>query len=65
MHDGRFNTLEEVMEHYISGGHPSIGKSAFMDSIFLNQFEVEAVIDFMHTLTDEEFLIDDRYSDPN
>ena len=30
MHDGRFNTLEEVIEHYNSGGHPSPTISPFM-----------------------------------
>ena len=33
MHDGRFNTLEEVIDHYISGGEYSHTKSAFLDSI--------------------------------
>lgn len=65
MHDGRFETLEEVMEHYNSGGHPSIGRSPFMDSISLTTYQTEAVIDFMHTLTDDVFLNDPRYSDPN
>ena len=65
MHDGRFETLEEVMAHYNSGGHPSIGKSPFMDSISLTEFQTEAVIDFLHTLTDEDFMSDPRYSDPN
>jgi len=65
MHDGRFNTLEEVMEHYNSGGHPSIGKSSLMDSINLNAFQQEAVIEFLHTLTDTTFVNDPRYSDPN
>lgn len=65
MHDGRFNTLEEVMEHYNSGGHPSIGLSPFMDSIALTAFEQEAVIEFLHTLTDTTFVNDPRYANPH
>ncbi len=65
MHDGRFNTLEEVMEHYTSGGHPSIGKSTLIDSIFLNEEQTDAVIKFLHTLTDEAFLQNPAYADPN
>jgi len=64
MHDGSLLTLEEVMEHYNSGGHPSIGKSPFMDSISLNTFQTEAIIEFLHTLTDTTFTKDERYSDP-
>jgi len=64
MHDGRFETLEEVMVHYNSGGHPSIGKSTFMDSISLNTFQTEAIIEFLHTLTDSTFINDERYSNP-
>ena len=30
MHDGRFNTLLEVIEHYNSGGHPSTTIDSFM-----------------------------------
>jgi len=65
MHDGRFLTLEEVMDHYISGGHPSPNKDALMDSIALNDSQKAAVIAFLHTLTDEELLDDPQFSNPN
>lgn len=65
MHDGRFATLEEVMDHYISGGHPSPNKDPLMDSIFLDNKEKAAVIAFLKTLTDESLLTDDRYSNPH
>lgn len=65
MHDGRFATLEEVMEHYTSGGHPSINKDPLIDSIFLDTEEKAAVIAFLKTLSDDDFLTNEAYSDPN
>jgi len=66
MHDGRFETLEEVLDHYVSGGHfPSKDKSKFMDSIKLDTDQKAAVIAFLKTLSDPDFLSDQRYSDPN
>lgn len=65
MHDGRFETLEEVMDHYISGGHLSPNTDALIDSIKLNSEEKAAVIAFLKTLSDPDFLNDERFSDPN
>jgi len=65
MHDGRFQTLEEVMEHYNSGGFLSKGKSPFMDSISLDVEQTAAVIAFMKTLSDEDFMNNPLFSDPN
>ena len=65
MHDGRFATLEEVLDHYASGGHPSPNKSSFLDTLFLNEYHKTAVLAFLKTLTDEAFTTDEAYSDPN
>lgn len=65
MHDGRFQTLEEVMDHYISGGHPAPNIDPLIDSIALNEIEKAAVIAFLKTLTDEELLSDPAFSNPN
>jgi cytochrome c peroxidase len=64
MHDGRFETLEEVMEHYNSGGAISKGKSPLMDSIALNPIQTAAVIAFMKTLSDEDFNNNPAFSNP-
>ena len=64
MHDGRFETLEEVMEHYISGGLPSVNKDPLMDSINLNTEQRDAVIAFLKTLSDRSLLDDPRYAQP-
>ncbi|MBK7426965.1 MAG: cytochrome-c peroxidase [Saprospiraceae bacterium] len=70
MHDGRFKTLEEVVEHYDNG----IALHKNLDSKFrtndgarklnLSAIEKLALVAFLNTLTDEKFLNDERYSDP-
>ena len=65
MHDGRFETLEEVMDHYVSGGLPSINKDPLIDSIFLNTEQKAAVVAFLLTLSDTTALNDPRYANPD
>ncbi len=77
MHDGRFRTLEEVLDHYDRGIRKSSTLSALImeadnlqknaqDRISLNLTEEEkaAVIAFLHTLTDQEFVTAERFSNP-
>ena len=77
MHDGRFNTLEEVLDHYNGGIKPSETLSPLIIeadniennpdskiSLNLTETEEKAIIAFLHTLTDEAFLNDERFSDP-
>ncbi len=72
MHDGRFATLEEVINHYDSG----INKSPNLDDVFkswdtgdtirlgLSEEEKSSLVAFLHTLTDENYMNDLRFSDP-
>lgn len=70
MHDGRFATLREVVEHYNSGiqDHENLdfrlkdGNSP--KRLNLSSHEKEALVAFLETLTDPTFLEADRYSDP-
>ncbi len=70
MHDGRFETLEEVVEHYSSGvqNHPNLhanlkdGDNA--RNLNLTQNQKDALVAFLHTLTDTESIADVKYSDP-
>jgi cytochrome c peroxidase len=64
MHDGRFETLDEVMDHYISGGQYSLTKSAFLDSIHLDNSQKQALISFLKTLSDPEFIENPAFSSP-
>jgi cytochrome c peroxidase len=61
MHDGSIKTLEEVVDHYNSGGKNHINKSSHIhnnDSPPLTAEEKTALIDFMKALTDEDFIND-------
>ncbi|MBL7802899.1 MAG: hypothetical protein JNL02_04125 [Saprospiraceae bacterium] len=71
MHDGRFNTLEQVIDHYDHGiqPHHSLDKNlrnadGSPKRMNLNSMEKLALIAFLHTLTDETLLSDPRFSDP-
>ena len=77
MHDGRFDTLEEVLDHYDHGIRESSTLSALIMeadnlqkdsldriSLNLNDEERASVIAFLHTLTDEDFVSDERLSNP-
>jgi cytochrome c peroxidase len=61
MHDGRFNTLEEVVEHYCTG----MKRSATLDpnlakhpdgGVPLSADDKRALVAFLKTLTDEKYL---------
>ncbi|PHN07025.1 cytochrome-c peroxidase [Flavilitoribacter nigricans] len=73
MHDGRFATLEEVIEHYSTG----IEMQPTLDVRFrypedpeqpkrlnFSREEKEALVSFLHTLTDEDLMYAERFSDP-
>ncbi|MBD81421.1 MAG: cytochrome-c peroxidase [Crocinitomicaceae bacterium] len=71
MHDGRFNTLEEVVEHYNSG----IKKSAYLDPLMsknnpdnklnLTLYQKEALVAYLKALTDNGFTTNPDLSNPN
>lgn len=71
MHDGRFETLEEVIDFYSTGiqAHPNLSRplrGPGGDPVKFNftQAEKDALVAFLHTLTDHEMLADEKYSDP-
>lgn len=71
MHDGRFETLQEVLDHYSTNikwsetldDHLKSGPSA-AKQFNLSQVEKDAIIAFLYTLTDQSFLTDKKYSNP-
>lgn len=69
MHDGRFNTLEEVMDHYNTGGKPSETIDPFMKfgsgGLNLTEQDKKDLIAFMLTLSDEEFIANPAFQNPN
>lgn len=65
MHDGRFESLDQVLLHYQQG----IQSSATLDPILnqtiaLNFEERQAIIAFLHTLTDVKFIGNPKFSNP-
>jgi cytochrome c peroxidase len=67
MHDGRFNTLEEVVAHYASGGPYSATRNAFLPQIrdiHLTAKQQRQIIAFMKTLTDTTFTTNPNFNNP-
>jgi cytochrome c peroxidase len=71
MHDGRFDTLGQVVRHYSD----RIEFNPNLDPALQDDFgsplrydfsprEVAAMVAFLETLTDEQFLTDEKFSDP-
>jgi cytochrome c peroxidase len=77
MHDGRFDTLEQVLIHYDEGIQMSstlsplimeadnlLENSENRISLNLTAEEKESIIAFLHTLTDWEFVESEQFADP-
>jgi cytochrome c peroxidase len=64
MHDGRFATLDAVIEHYARGGTPGPNRSPLLKGFAITSEERCDLIAFLESLTDEDFLRDPRHSDP-
>jgi cytochrome c peroxidase len=72
MHDGRFATLRDVIEHYDNGIKMNPGLHIFFHSttccgpkrMNLSTADKDALEAFLNTFTDEEFLADPKFSDP-
>lgn len=55
MHDGRFNTLEEVIDHYNSGGKPSRNRDPLIRPLNLKNEYKQALIAFIRTMEEPDF----------
>ena len=70
MHDGRFNTLEEVIEHYdlhtkfSSTLDPALLQVVDNGGLKLTDQDKVDLISFLKTLTDQTFINNPAYSDP-
>lgn len=78
MHDGRFQTLEEVLDHYnehiqysetldilITEASNNTERNPGEVNLGLTEEEKTALLAFLETLTDESFLTNPEFSDPN
>lgn len=70
MHDGRFSTIDDVLDHYNAGGHPSATVDPFMKftgpdmELGLTPAKREQIKAFLNTLTDAEYLENPAFQDP-
>jgi cytochrome c peroxidase len=76
MHDGSIETLEEVIDFYASGGRNintgeyqgdgrnNPNKSGLVPGFVISPEERQALIDFLHSLTDEGFIYNADFSNP-
>ncbi len=57
MHDGRFNTLEEVIDHYTDGIKPTPNLAdELKQPIILSEYDKQDLIQFLTTLTDYNYI---------
>jgi cytochrome c peroxidase len=64
MHDGRFSTLDKVIDHYSKEVKPHPNLDPRMHRLNFTDSEKSALIAFLKTLTDQKFLTDPKFSDP-
>jgi len=71
MHDGRFATLEQVVEHYNSGIQPNANLAPELKDpngnpkqMNLSVADKAALVAFLKTLTDQKLITDEKYSNP-
>lgn len=74
MHDGRFKTLAEVVDHYSEHIRESASLSSFLrgesnevgaKSLKLQPLEKKQIIAFLNMLTDSTFINNPEFADPN
>lgn len=71
MHDGRFETLEDVIHHYSEGIEENPNLDARLRQpdgkplrMHISEQETQALIAFLNTLTDNGMLTDEKFSNP-
>ena len=64
MHDGRYDSLRQVLDHYAGGIQPSPTLDpALADGVPLSASQREALLAFLDTLSDETFIHDRRFAE--
>ncbi|MEL6697578.1 MAG: cytochrome c peroxidase [Bacteroidota bacterium] len=64
MHDGRFETLDEVLDFYQTGGNPSTGLDPLMTTIGFTDEEKADLKSFLLTLNDTSFVTNPDFASP-
>ena len=76
MHDGSIATLQEVIRFYMAGGREIADgdyagdgranpyKNGFVSGFSISDEQIDDLVAFLESLTDDEFITDPRFSDP-
>ena len=69
MHDGRFASLEEVIDYYSEGVKESDNIDPLMKNVHRGGVQLDAadksdLIAFLHTLSDSVYITNPKYSNP-
>ncbi len=64
-HDGRFTTLEEVIDHYNQGGMHNKAQDSLIKPLNLSNQQIEDIVAFLNSLTDEQFVSNAAFRDPH
>jgi cytochrome c peroxidase len=64
MHDGSIATLKDVVSHYAAAGRSTRPKSNKVRGFAISPSEIDDLVAFLHTLTDEKFLTNPAFSNP-
>lgn len=66
MHDGRFSTLQQCLDHYTTAITNTINLDPLLQNgLPLSTQDKKDIITFLNTLTDYKFISDKRFADPN
>lgn len=65
MHDGSLASLEQVVEHFNSGGVGHANQNELIHPLGLTEQEKADLVAFLSSLTDESFITNPSFSNPN
>lgn len=65
MHDGRFKSLWQVMDHYRNAGQLKLPDGRIQNAVILSEDEKVELMAFLLTLTDKEFLFNPEFGYPS
>jgi len=64
MHDGSLAGLQDVMDHYMRGGHKNVRQDSRIRGFVLSESERDDMIAFLCSLTDRDFVENPRFRPP-
>jgi cytochrome c peroxidase len=64
MHDGSLPTLNDVLDHYVRGGHQNPRQDPRVRPFSLSEAERADLLAFLNSLTDRNFVENPEFSDP-